>query len=135
MNNFDSPDKLSSIDTAIESVLNANNIDWKNEELHSWGYTTGLEKLDIMTVYGRNGAEFNGVKSTRVDDNISVRYVNVKSILSKKKGFILELSTVLYKNTAPYNIVVSNIAPDPKFFSGHDLQLHSQVGHWYNGLR
>jgi hypothetical protein len=130
MNNFDTKEKLDGIDKTIASVLDQNNIDWENQTLYSWGYTTGLDSLDILNVYARKNIVFNSASNKRISSHISARFVRVQSNDDDK--FIMELSAILYKNTCPYNIVVSNIAPDKKAFDGHEL--HSAKGKWYTGL-
>lgn len=130
MNNFDTPEKILSIDAAIETILDENVVDWRDRRLYSWGYTKGCEPLDVMHVYGK-AASFNNVSNRKVSGNISSKFITVKNGSNPK--FIMELSSILYSGTLPYNIVISDMVPDAKLFDGYEL--HSDIGRWYNGLK
>lgn len=152
MNNFDTPAKIASVDSTIESILDKNHASWKSEELHSWAYTSGDTNLGAIAVYGSKDYKFQSIALPKAPDNIATKFTKVEDVPMKSafnfvkslfvplkdndyihNKFILELSMVLFTGVSPYNIVISNIHPEPKAIG--DSELYSAVGKWYTGLK
>jgi hypothetical protein len=137
---LNSDEKIACFNLTIEKVLDKYNKTWRDDTLYSWFGTVGYDNLDAATVYGKNGVIFKDIKRDSypmsVPNDITSKFFVIanKTIprVDNSNKFILELSVPLFKNTAPYMFVVSNIHPDTKLF-GED-RLYSGIGEWRTGL-
>jgi hypothetical protein len=133
---WSSDSKAKFVDLTVASILDKYGAPRLEEILHSWHWTKGFGDMDAVDIYGKNGVQFKGVHSVPAKYVKSTLYTIANKLLPRvdnSNKFILELSVVLFRNTAPYGMIVSNLQPSSKFF--HEEQLYSAVGEWNNGLR
>jgi len=132
-------EKRAVVDKSIKSILDNYDIDWTEQILFSWNWTSLFEQLDPLNVYGERGVRFKNISTKKVSDDIASKFyfISEKSKYHgvKNDSFILELSVIIPGTTRadPYRIVVSNLCPDNTLITKYDL--HPQVGKWNNGLR
>lgn len=152
MNNFDTPEKVASIDNAIEFLLKENDIDWKNKRLYSWHWTDGEDVVpgikirnhsDILKFYNVKDIGIKLMSSNirvpgLIDDKklsdyirptlVKLRYDHLPNV-AENNDFVLNLNVRLYTGTAPGNFVISSVQPDSRISEEHGLR--SEVGKWY----
>jgi hypothetical protein len=154
MNNFDTPEKIASIDTAIEFLLKENDIGWKNKRLYSWNWTDNVEVFPgVMVPYHSGVLQFynlNGLRIKQVLPNIKVPgnigdmtlsdYIRPTLItlrhdtlqdIPNNIDFVLNLNVSLFgkSNISNGNYVVSSIKPDARISGEHNLR--SEIGKWH----
>jgi len=146
MNNFDTAEKIESIDKAIESVLKEHDIDWKDKVLYSWNWTDQTEVIPgvvlynpsgIMIFYNSNDILIQKISSNKkVSDHIYATFIEVRNKSLPKhvenNDFVLNLNIALYTRINKSNFVVSSIPPDKRITEKNDL--HPDVGKWYIGF-
>ncbi|MGV8141809.1 MAG: hypothetical protein ACP5NW_05195 [Candidatus Woesearchaeota archaeon] len=156
MNNFDTPEKIASIDNAIEYVLKDNNIGWKDKKLYSWNWTDNREIFPgvrmsfhsgVVTFYDTNDYAIQEVKTKiLVPGKISDKDLSdyVRPILIKLRrtglpdtpennGFIMNLNVSLFScGVNNGNYVISTLKPDTRI--DKEQNLRSAIGKWYTLL-